>query len=81
MKSRKYSLDWTLLVSAGIFFVLGKFIAPRYEELLLRSGVAEEVTPISKYSLIGSGILILCLLGRWIFRWKKRKKSSSSQLP
>ena len=63
-----------LFASAGIFFFFGKFISPRYEEMLLTSGVVDEVTPISKYSLFFSAFLTLCLIGRWIYRWKNRKQ-------
>jgi len=47
MKSRKYSLDWMLLMSAGIFFVLGKFIAPRYDTLEEAKEIFNESAPLS----------------------------------
>ena len=74
MKSRKYSFDWQLLATAGIFFLFGKFISPRYENMLLQSGTVDEVTPISKYCLGVSVFLLIVLVGRWIYRWKKREK-------
>jgi len=74
MKSRRYSINWMIFATAVIFFIFGKFIAPRYEELLLQSGVVEKVTPISKYSLIACGVLVACLIVRFVFQWKNRKK-------
>ncbi|MFT6179386.1 MAG: hypothetical protein ACI9NQ_001777 [Paracoccaceae bacterium] len=74
MKSRKYSFDWLFFATSVIFFIFGKFISPRYESMLLTSGVVEEVTPISKYCLVVSALLFLCLVGRWIYRWKNRAK-------
>lgn len=58
MKKRQLSVTWGLLASAGIFFILGKFIAPEYETKLVEFGIFEEVFPVSKYSLILSGILV-----------------------
>jgi len=72
MKSRKYSFDWIIIATGGIFFLFGKFISPRYEKMLLSSGAVEEVTPISKYCLFISGVLLCCLIGRWVYRWRKR---------
>ncbi len=74
MKSRRYSLDWILLSTAAIAFLFGRFISPRYEELLLESGAVETVTPLSIYSLIFSAVLLLGLLALWIYRWKSRKR-------
>ena len=58
MKKRQLSVTWGLLASAGIFFILGKFIAPEYEAKLVEFEVFEEVFPVSKYSLILSGVLV-----------------------
>ena len=58
MKKRQLSVTWGLLASAGIFFILGKFIAPEYETKLLEFGIFEEVFPVSKYSLVLSGVLV-----------------------
>ncbi|MEN8679554.1 MAG: hypothetical protein ABF391_05810 [Akkermansiaceae bacterium] len=58
MKKRQLSVTWGLLASAGIFFILGKFIAPEYETKLVEFGIFEEVFPVSKYSLILSGVLV-----------------------
>jgi len=74
MKSRKFSIDWMLFASAGIFLMVGKLIARRYEVMLLESGLVEEVVPISRYCLIVSYFLIACLIGRWIYRIANRWK-------
>ena len=58
MKKRQLSVTWGLLASAGIFFILGKFIAPEYETKLVEFGIFEEVFPVSKYSLVLSGVLV-----------------------
>jgi hypothetical protein len=58
MKKRQLSVTWGLLPSAGIFFILGKFIAPEYETKLVEFGIFEEVFPVSRYSLILSGVLV-----------------------
>jgi len=58
MKKRQLSVTWGLLASAGIFFILGKFIAPEYETKLVEFGIFEEVFPVSRYSLILSGVLV-----------------------
>ncbi|MEN8784106.1 MAG: hypothetical protein ABF379_07075 [Akkermansiaceae bacterium] len=58
MKKRQLSVSWGLLASAGIFFILGRFIAPEYEAKLVEFGVFEEVFPVSRYSLILSGVLV-----------------------
>ena len=60
------SVTWGLLASAGIFFIFGRFIAPEYEAKLLEFGVFDEVFPVSTYSLILSGILVIFLLIRLI---------------
>ena len=57
MKKRQLSATWGLLASAGIFFIFGRFIAPEYEAKLLEFGVFDEVFPVSKYSLMLSGVL------------------------
>ena len=62
-----------ILASAGVMFLFGKYIAPRYERMLKESGEVGEITPISKYCLIVSALLIVALIGRWIYRWKNRK--------
>ncbi len=70
MKKRQLSAAWGLLASAGIFFILGKFIAPEYEAKLVEFGIFEEVFPVSRYSLILSavfvGLFVLILLSRLI---------------
>ncbi|MDA7895346.1 hypothetical protein N9B30_00650 [Akkermansiaceae bacterium] len=58
MKKRQLSATWGLLASAGIFFIFGRFIAPEYEVKLLEFGVFDEVFPVSKYSLMLSGVLM-----------------------
>jgi len=58
MKKRQLSATWGLLASAGIFFIFGRFIAPEYEAKLLEFGVFDEVFPVSKYSLMLSGVLM-----------------------
>jgi hypothetical protein len=58
MKKRQLSAAWGLLASAGIFFIFGRFIAPEYESKLLEFGVFDEVFPVSKYSLMLSGVLV-----------------------
>lgn len=58
MKKRQLSATWGLLASAGIFFIFGRFIAPEYEAKLLEFGVFDKVFPVSKYSLMLSGILM-----------------------
>ena len=58
MKKRQLSAAWGLLASAGIFFILGKFIAPEYEAKLVEFGIFEEVFPVSRYSLILSAVLV-----------------------
>ena len=63
-----------LFASTGIFFMVGQFIAPRYERMLLESGIVEEVTPISVYCLIASAVIFVCLIGRWIYRLTHRVK-------
>lgn len=70
MKSRKASIDWMLFATAGIFLMVGKFIAPRYESMLLESGIVEEVTPISTYCMIAGGFFALILVLRWILRFR-----------
>jgi hypothetical protein len=73
MKSRKLSFDWMIFASAGVMYLFGKYIAPRYEKMLKESGEVGEITPISTYCLIVSALLIVALIGRWIYRWKNRK--------
>ena len=51
-----------LFASAGIFLMVGKLIARRYEVMLLEAGLVEEVVPISRYCLIVSYFLIACLI-------------------
>lgn len=68
MKKRQLSVSWGLLASAGIFFILGRFIAPEYEAKLLEFGVFEEVFPVSRYSLILSGVLVGLFVVFLLFR-------------
>ena len=73
MKRKPFSLEWALLASAGIFFIFGRFIAAEYEAKFQESGVFEEVIPVSKYSVIFSGVLlggfVISLIARLF--WKK----------
>ncbi|MGD1977897.1 MAG: hypothetical protein PVJ98_00770 [Akkermansiaceae bacterium] len=66
-KKKRLSFLWSLLVSSMIFFIFGQFIAPVYEEQILQAGLAEEVVPVSRYSLYLSaalfgGFLLLLVL-------------------
>lgn len=71
---KRFSIDWSLLASAAIFFLLGKFIAPRYESMFRESGIFEEIVPVSKYSLIISGGLAACFLALLVFRLCRLKR-------
>ncbi len=61
-----------LLAGAGVAYVFGRFIAPRYEAMLSAASDFEEVTPISTFSLWTAGVLIVALFARLFYRWKKR---------
>jgi len=73
-KKKRFTYDWSLLMSAAICFVFGKFVAPKYEEMLMQIGLEGEVSPYSRYSLILSGILLVCLLALWGYRFSKKSK-------
>ncbi|MFT6863628.1 MAG: hypothetical protein ACJAVK_002189 [Akkermansiaceae bacterium] len=73
MKKKHFSLEWTLLATSGIFFILGRFIAPEYEAKLLEIGFYEEVVPVSKYALILSGILLACFVLFRVMRFFRKK--------
>lgn len=72
-KKKRFTYDWSLLMSAAICFVFGKFVAPKYEEMLRQIGLEGEFSPYSKYSLILSGILLVCLFGLWGYRLFSKK--------
>lgn len=72
-EKKRHSVEWTLLMSAGIFFIFGHYIAAEYEAKFLEAGMFEEVYPISKYCVILAGVLlglfVICLMVR-LFRKK-----------
>jgi hypothetical protein len=73
-RKKRLSLDWSLLASAAIFFLLGRFIAPRYEALFRDAGIFEEIVPVSRYALIASGVLavgFVVVLAVRLFRMKR----------
>ena len=70
---KRLSLDWSLLASAGIFFLLGRFIAPQYEQKFLEAGFIDEIVPVSRYSLILPGVLFALFLVVFIFRFLRPK--------
>ena len=61
-RQKRFSLDWSLLAASAIFFLLGNFIAPRYESMFREAGIFEEIVPVSKYAMIIAGVLAACFL-------------------
>ncbi len=70
---KRLSLDWSLLASSGIFFLLGRFIAPQYEQKFLEAGFIDEIFPVSRYSIILSGLLFALFLVVFLFRFIRPK--------
>lgn len=65
-------MEWILGATAALFLIFGNFIAPHYEELFAAADPGSEVTPIARYCLWLAWFLIVVLLLRIIYRWKKR---------
>lgn len=70
---KRLSIEWSLLASAGIFFIFGKFIANQYEQKLFEAGFIEEIVPVSCYSVVLSGVLFALFLVALIFRFLRKK--------
>lgn len=68
-KKKPLSFLWSLLVSSAIFFIFGRFIAPQYEQKLFQAGFIDEIVPVSRYSLILSGVLLALFLVVLVFRF------------
>lgn len=67
-KKKRLSFDWALLATSAIFFLLGRFILPKYERLFVQAGIYDEVYPVSRYCLILSAVLGGCFVLLWVFR-------------
>jgi uncharacterized BrkB/YihY/UPF0761 family membrane protein len=70
---RRLSLEWSLLASAGIFFIFGKYIASQYEQKLYEARFIDEIVPVSRYSVIASGVLFILFVLAMIFRFVRKK--------
>lgn len=66
-------IDWVLFASAILFFLMGRFMIPRYEEMILAMD-EEAGSPWSTLSLAISGVLLVLFILRIIWRVRKSKK-------
>ena len=71
MKNASWSVEWMLGATAGIFFLMGKYFAPYYENLS-NAATGEEGTAISDGVLLASAVFVVLLVLRLIYRFKKR---------
>ena len=71
MKSGNWSIEWMLGATTVIFFLMGKFFAPYYENLS-NAAAGTEGTVISDSVLIASGVFAVFFLARLVYRFKTR---------
>ncbi|MGC6425775.1 MAG: hypothetical protein ACON5H_02120 [Akkermansiaceae bacterium] len=71
--SRKFRYEWVLFASSLLFFLVSRFVMPRYEEILKVMNESEG-TPWSTSFLILSVILFVLFLARviWVLRRKPK---------
>jgi len=72
-RKKRLALDWSLLASALIFFLLGKYIAPEYERQFLEGGLIDEAAPVSGHLLLVSKVLLGLFVLLWVFRFLRKK--------
>ena len=66
-------IDWVLFSSAILFFLIGRFIIPRYEEMM-RAMDEDAESFWSNLSLVISSALLMLLIARIIWRVRKYQK-------
>jgi len=71
MKSLGWSVEWMLGACAGIFFLMGKFFAPYYENLS-NAATGDEGTGISDGVLVVGGFFVVLLVVKLVYRFKKQ---------
>lgn len=64
-------VDWVLLASAVLFFLMSRFIIPRYEDMLIAMGELEG-RPWSTAALGVSIFLAVLFIIRLIWRFRKK---------
>lgn len=60
---KRFRYEWILLASSALFYLMSRFVIPRYEEMM-NLFEEEEVAPLSEYSLI----LAVVLFGLFLVR-------------
>ena len=71
MKTSGWSVEWMLGASAAIFFLMGRYFAP-YIENISNTASGENGTEISDGVLLVSAVLVVLLVVRLVYRFKKR---------
>ena len=71
MKKAGWSAEWMLGACAGIFFLMGKYFAPYYENLS-NAATGEEGSGISDGVLLVSIVFAGFLVMRLVYRFKRR---------
>ncbi|MDB4436048.1 hypothetical protein N9139_01080 [Akkermansiaceae bacterium] len=64
-------VDWVILASAVLFFLMSRFIIPRYEDMLIAMGELEG-RPLSTTALGVSIFLAVLFIIRLIWRFRKK---------
>lgn len=71
MNKAGWSLEWILGACAGIFFLMGRYLIPYYENLS-NAATGEEGTLISNGGLLVSLVFAGFLVMRLVYRFKIR---------
>ena len=71
MKSGSWSIEWMLGATALIFFLMGKYFAPYYENLS-NAASGTEGTVISDSVMIASAFFAVFFVARLVYRLKTR---------
>ena len=71
MKKLGWSVEWMLGACAGIFFLMGKFVAPYFENIS-NASTGEEGTGISDGLVVVSVVFVVLLVAKLIYRFKTR---------
>lgn len=64
-------VEWMLLACAVLFFLMSRFIIPRYEDMLIAMGELEG-RPWSNSALVGAILLALIFVIRYIWRFRNK---------